>query len=85
MAGGLPPGEALLHAARAAPSTIEEAPIAAASPRGEATHGTDARRGTPVPLPAGKEPHGGTPGPQPPAPPEAALSPSKTSWTAFTG
>ena len=83
MAGGLPPKRSLLQAARAAPSQIEETP--AASPRGEATHGTNAGRGATVPLPAGKVTPGGTPGPQPPAPPETALSPSRTSWTAFTG
>ncbi len=84
MAGGLQPTTSLLHAARAAPSQIEETP--AASPRGEATHGTRAGSGAAVPLPAaGKVTRGGTSGPQTPAPPEIALSPSRTSWTAFKG
>ena len=85
MAEGLFPGEALLHAARIAPSTIDETPTSAVSPLGEAKHGTDASTEAPMPLPASKGPHRGTPGPQPPAPPEAALSPSRTSWTAFVG
>ena len=39
----------------------------------------------PLTLPAREGPSIGTPGPQPPAPPEATLRPRRTSWTAFVG
>ena len=57
MAEGLFPGEALLHAARKAPSTIDETPTSAVSPLGEAKHVTDASTEAPMPLPASKGPH----------------------------
>ena len=38
-----------------------------------------------APVPQDQAAPGGTPGPGPPAPPEAALRPSRTSWTVLTG
>ena len=79
MAGGL----SFLHAARAAPSQMEETP--APMPRADAAPGATTGREAKATPPAGMAEPGGTPGPHLPDLPEAALSPSKTSWTAFTG
>jgi hypothetical protein len=63
---------------------MEESPRLAPVPHDQATQEAPDRRGKRVPPPAKAAPEG-TPGPGPPASPEAALSPSKTSWIALTG
>ena len=56
MAEGLYTEEALLHAARAAPSTNDDTPALACSPLGEAEL-PDARTAAPMQLPSSKGPH----------------------------